>query len=235
MAVRKTGRVGGRGFGGKQAGIGSQVPGHPRHRRFADKSAPPGYVAADLAQSWLKAIVRSAAIAGASRVSIWLRCNMYTSLPSRLIECSRAMRTAGRMRPAAHPQTEFTTIMVVPDWVAARSTSAAVRSSSTPALVSSSRIGMSMSSGYIRAPLGFSVGSVIRVDARANVVDANEPLRERSGSCGRAWEIWRSGSIRRQRQPATSLPGHIYWDFVSMLIFLCRSCHADLAMLILPC
>src|SRR6266478_10099541 len=85
MAVRKTGRVGGRGFGGKQAGIGSQVPGHPRHRRFADKSAPPGYLAADLAQSWLKAIVRSAAIAGASRVSIWLRCNMYTSLPSRRI------------------------------------------------------------------------------------------------------------------------------------------------------
>jgi hypothetical protein len=69
---------------------GSQVPGDrywrdPRRGRFADRSAPHGYVAADLAQSWLKALVRSAAIAGASRVSIWLRCNMYTSLPSRRI------------------------------------------------------------------------------------------------------------------------------------------------------
>src|SRR5262245_18060884 len=57
------------------------------------------------------------------------------------------------MRPAAHPQTEFTTIMVVPGWlVTTRSTSAAVRNSCTPALVSSSRMGISMRSGYILAP-----------------------------------------------------------------------------------
>src|SRR5882762_8695995 len=72
------------------------------------------------------------------------------------VGCCKAARTAGRMRPAAHPQTELTTIMVVPAWVVtARSTSSAVRSSCTPALVSSSRMGMSMSSGYIAAPLGF--------------------------------------------------------------------------------
>src|SRR6516164_7948947 len=62
------------------------------------------------------------------------------------------MRTAGRMRPAAHPQTEFTIIIVVPAAAAARSTSAAVRSSCTPALVSSSRMGISMSSGYMETP-----------------------------------------------------------------------------------
>src|SRR5258707_8849708 len=79
------------------------------------------------------------------------------------------------MRPAAHPQTELTTIMVVPAWVVtARSTSSAVRSSCTPALVSSSRMGMSMSSGYIAAPLGFDDCNAGLDDEECGL-DAGEP------------------------------------------------------------
>src|SRR5690606_13770403 len=64
------------------------------------------------------------------------------------VACSRANAMPGRARPAAHPQTEFTTIIVVPGAVAAASTSAAVRSSVTPRRVSSSRIGAIRNSGY---------------------------------------------------------------------------------------
>ena len=50
--------------------------------------------------------------------------------------------SAGRALAAAHPHTEFTTSIVVPSRVPrAASTSSAVRSSSTPRRVSSSRIG----------------------------------------------------------------------------------------------
>jgi hypothetical protein len=58
-----------------------------------------------------------------------------------------ARRTPGRAMPAAQPQTELTTSIAVPDFSAMKaSTSAAVRSSCTPALVSSSRIGLTISS-----------------------------------------------------------------------------------------
>ena len=53
----------------------------------------------------------------------------------------------GRALPAAHPHTEFTTIMVKPGAATAASTSAAVRSSRAPRLVSSARIGAMKSSG----------------------------------------------------------------------------------------
>src|SRR5215831_16199332 len=55
----------------------------------------------------------------------------------------------GRARPAAHPHTEFTTTISVPlvSWTAA-STSADVRSSSTPSAVNSARIGATKNSGY---------------------------------------------------------------------------------------
>jgi hypothetical protein len=54
------------------------------------------------------------------------------------------------MRPAAHPQIEFTTTIVVPgQFFKAWSTSSDVRSSSMPSRVNSSRIGMTIISGYI--------------------------------------------------------------------------------------
>src|ERR1700686_697054 len=66
------------------------------------------------------------------------------------MEFCSAMRTAGRMRPAAHPQIEFTTTIVVPGrFFTARSTSSGVLSSSIPRRVSSSRIGTTIISGYM--------------------------------------------------------------------------------------
>src|SRR5271155_3729491 len=54
------------------------------------------------------------------------------------------------MRPAAHPQIEFTITIAIPDWpFKARSTASAVRSSSIPRRVNSSRIGITIISGYI--------------------------------------------------------------------------------------
>src|SRR5216684_4083708 len=53
------------------------------------------------------------------------------------------------MRPAAHPQIELTTTMVVPFSAMAFSTSSAVRASAIPAAVSSWRIGATIISGYI--------------------------------------------------------------------------------------
>src|ERR1700674_615755 len=71
-----------------------------------------------------------------------------------LIAFCKARRTAGRMRPAAHPQIEFTTTIVVPDsFCTKRSTSAALRSSSIPRRVSSSRIGITIISGYMDSPV----------------------------------------------------------------------------------
>src|SRR6185503_10148854 len=64
-------------------------------------------------------------------------------------EFCMATRTAGRILPAAQPQMEFTTTIVVPAWASAASTSSAVRVSWMPARVSSSRIGMTMTSGYM--------------------------------------------------------------------------------------
>src|ERR1700761_2883663 len=61
----------------------------------------------------------------------------------------RARRTPGRILPAAQPQMELTTTMVVPGCLRALSTSSAVRASWMPARGSSSRIGMTISSGYI--------------------------------------------------------------------------------------
>jgi hypothetical protein len=66
--------------------------------------------------------------------------------------CCSASRTPGRILPAAQPQIEFTTSMVVPGTASAASTSAAVRASATPALVNSSRIGITINSGYIVLP-----------------------------------------------------------------------------------
>src|ERR1051326_5029423 len=59
------------------------------------------------------------------------------------------MPMAGRASPAAHPQTEFTTIMTVPFvlWITL-STSSGVRVSSTPKRVRSSLIGLIKGSGY---------------------------------------------------------------------------------------
>ena len=51
--------------------------------------------------------------------------------------------------PAAQPQTEFTITKVVPFFAKAFSTSVAVYKASKPALISSSRIGFTNSSGYI--------------------------------------------------------------------------------------
>src|SRR6478735_2153218 len=57
---------------------------------------------------------------------------------------------AGRALRAAHPHTEFTTTSVVPAVSFSRaSTSAGVRSSSTPSRVSSCRIGVTKRSSYI--------------------------------------------------------------------------------------
>jgi hypothetical protein len=53
----------------------------------------------------------------------------------------------GRALPAAHPQIEFTTIIVTPGSFAAASTSAGVRNSFTPRRVSSARIGAINGSG----------------------------------------------------------------------------------------
>jgi hypothetical protein len=61
------------------------------------------------------------------------------------------MRTPGRILPAAQPQMELTTSMVVPGWASAASTSSAVRVSLIPARVSSSRMGITISSGYMYA------------------------------------------------------------------------------------
>src|SRR5947209_5493 len=66
-----------------------------------------------------------------------------------------AARTPGRILPAAHPHTEFTTTMSVPFWLIAFSTSAAVRASWIPALVNSWRIGAIIPSGYIACSLLF--------------------------------------------------------------------------------
>src|SRR5436309_35404 len=63
-----------------------------------------------------------------------------------------ARPTAGRIFPAAQPQTEFTTIMTVPFAVAFFSTSAAVRASAIPKRVSSSRMGAIIGSGYMQSP-----------------------------------------------------------------------------------
>src|SRR5215469_18717238 len=60
-----------------------------------------------------------------------------------------AARTPGRILPAAHPHTQFTTTLTVPFWATAASTSAAVRASAIPAEVSSCRIGAIIISGYI--------------------------------------------------------------------------------------
>src|ERR1035437_8839018 len=76
-----------------------------------------------------------------------------------LVACCRARRTARRILPAAHPHTELTTSIVVPGWASAASTSAAVRASFKPARVSSSRIGISMISGYMESLLGTAAGT----------------------------------------------------------------------------
>ena len=60
-----------------------------------------------------------------------------------------ASRTPGRILPAAQPQIELTTSRVVPGWASAASTSSAVRVSLIPARTSSSRMGMTIISGYI--------------------------------------------------------------------------------------
>jgi hypothetical protein len=67
--------------------------------------------------------------------------------------CCIASRTPGRILPAAHPQIEFTTTIVVPGCASAASTSDALRTSFSPARVSSSRIGITIISGYIPFPL----------------------------------------------------------------------------------
>src|SRR6185312_15303581 len=72
-------------------------------------------------------------------------------------EFCKATRTAGRILPAAHPHTEFTTTIVVPGWASAASTSSAVRVSLIPARVNSSRIGMTMTSGYIKLNLALRI------------------------------------------------------------------------------
>jgi hypothetical protein len=63
-------------------------------------------------------------------------------------ECCNAIPTAGRARPAAHPQIEFTTIMTVPPDASNRSTASGVRVSSTPNCVKSARMGAMKCSGY---------------------------------------------------------------------------------------
>src|ERR1700722_12304295 len=73
---------------------------------------------------------------------------------SGLTEFCRARRTPGRIFPAAQPQMEFTTTKVVPGWASAASTSSAVRASLIPTRVSSSRMGITMISGYIRGSSG---------------------------------------------------------------------------------
>jgi hypothetical protein len=60
-----------------------------------------------------------------------------------------AARTPGRILPAAHPHTEFTTTITVPFCFTAFSTSAAVRASAMPAEVNSWRMGAIIISGYI--------------------------------------------------------------------------------------
>src|SRR5215467_1070332 len=78
-----------------------------------------------------------------------------------------AARTPGRILPAAHPHTEFTTTMVVPFWASAFSTSAAVRASAMPAEVSSWRIGAIIISGYILfPPYGLSTPDFIKKHLR---------------------------------------------------------------------
>jgi hypothetical protein len=57
------------------------------------------------------------------------------------VACFRATFTPGRAMPAAQPQTEFTITSLVPGRFMKASTSAAVRSSSTPAEVRSRRMG----------------------------------------------------------------------------------------------
>src|SRR5580704_12119904 len=60
------------------------------------------------------------------------------------------MRTAGRIRPAAHPQMELTITSAVPGCAfKAWSTESDVRSSSMPRRVNSSRMGITIISGYI--------------------------------------------------------------------------------------
>src|SRR6202000_2014219 len=55
-----------------------------------------------------------------------------------------------RILPAAQPQIELTTTIVVPGFANAASTSSAVRASLIPARANSSRIGITIISGYIR-------------------------------------------------------------------------------------
>ena len=62
-----------------------------------------------------------------------------------------ATRTPGRILPAAQPQMELTTSRVVPGWASAASTSSAVRVSVIPARTSSSRMGITINSGYMFA------------------------------------------------------------------------------------
>src|SRR5579872_2241229 len=68
-------------------------------------------------------------------------------------EFCKAVRTAGRRRPAAQPQIEFTITRVVPCAACnLLSTSFAVFNSSTPKRVRSSRMGITIISGYISHP-----------------------------------------------------------------------------------
>ena len=65
----------------------------------------------------------------------------------------KAVRTAGRRRPAAQPQIELTITRVVPCCACSLlSTSLALFNSSTPRRVSSSRMGITIISGYISHP-----------------------------------------------------------------------------------
>src|ERR1035437_2294548 len=68
-----------------------------------------------------------------------------------------ASLTPGRAAPAAHPQTEFTIIRVVPFELMARSTASGVVSSSKPTVVSSAFIGFTIASGYIKNSLGVKI------------------------------------------------------------------------------
>src|SRR5205823_8972932 len=64
-------------------------------------------------------------------------------------ECFSAIPMAGRASPAAHPQTELTTIITVPFVLRITlSNSSGVRASSTPNCVKSSLMGLIRISGY---------------------------------------------------------------------------------------
>ena len=73
---------------------------------------------------------------------------------------------AGRALRAAHPQTEFTTTSAVPFCsLSLASTSADVRSSSTPRRVSSCRMGVTIRSSYIIGPSPYLSRASVRIAA----------------------------------------------------------------------